>query len=165
MIGGIINRDAVISDCGVFRYLLTRTFSIGTGICLFVLLNPSKADALIDDPSCRRCMGFAASWGFAELWMANAFAFRATEPKALRTAADPVGPECDAWLRKAAARADRVVIGWGGHGAYLDRDKAVLQLLHEVGVPIHHLGLTGAGQPKHPLYLRADTCPQMWETV
>ena len=164
-VGGVIDRDAVLSPCGTYRLLLTRRFSTGEGICLFVLLNPSTANHEIDDPTCRRATAFAAAWGYRELWIANLYGARATQPSALRAFPDPVGPDNDRHLRDAAEQAALIVCGWGGHAGIDERAKVVCALLRASGKPLHHMGLTRAGHPRHPLYLRADTQPEVWSTA
>jgi hypothetical protein len=156
------SRDAVFSDCGRYRYSLTRTGLFGAGTCLFLMLNPSTADAEVDDPTIRRCVGFTAAWGFNRLEVANLFAFRATDPRAMVMAQDPIGPKNDQHLLSAATRADRIVCAWGAHGGHMQRSAIVQRLLASAGHRLHHLGLTKDGQPKHPLYLAASTQPKEW---
>lgn len=122
----------------------------------FVGLNPSTADGLVDDPTVRRCMGFAASWGFDAIEMLNLFAWRATDPADMKRAGDPIGPDNDQWLISAHERNSLIIACWGVHGTWLGRDQQALQMLGHV----HHLGLTKHGMPRHPLYLRADTRPE-----
>lgn len=145
--------SAVLSPCGRYRYSLTRTFFTGRGRVLFVMLNPSTADAETDDPTIRRCIGFARKWGFQRLDVANLFAWRATDPQELRRAIDPVGPENDRRLMMLSSCADAVIAAWGAQGSYRNRATEVLGLLEGT---VEHLGLTRQGHPKHPLYLRAD---------
>jgi hypothetical protein len=123
----------------------------------FIGLNPSTADEINDDPTVRRCIGFARRWGFGGMYMLNVFAYRSTNQCELRTAADPVGPRNDATLAKVCRRCDMVVACWGVWGDLFDRRRAVIRLLDDV--PIHCLGVTRGGQPKHPLYLRSTTAP------
>lgn len=137
---------------GTYRYYLWREWDAAAPTVTFVLLNPSTADAEHDDPTLRRCVGFARRWGCGRLELLNLFALRATSPAELRRAADPVGPENDTILR--AARGV-IVVGWGNHGALHGRDREVLGLLGEVLV----LGFTKQGQPRHPLYVRGDWSP------
>ena len=92
--------------------------------------------------------------------MTNAFAYRATSPKALLQIADPVGIENDFWLQEMAKEAAVVIAAWGNHGKILNRGAAIRAL----GIPLHTLGLTGDGEPKHPLYLKADLLPEKWTT-
>ena len=144
---------AVISACGRYRYRLWRRWSDGP-TCVFIMLNPSTADAESDDPTIRRCIGFAKREGCGGLVVANLFAFRATSPRDMMAADDPVGPENDNHLRWCADLATGPVIaGWGAHGSFRGRDAAVRRMLDGKAM---HLGLTAAGQPRHPLYLKGD---------
>lgn len=145
---------AVFSPCGRYRYRLSREFIVGDGSVLFIMLNPSTADAERDDPSVRRCLGFARRWGFKELLVGNLFAWRATMPRELRRANEPIGPDNDLHLAEMAWQANVIIAAWGTHGAYQGRDKEVARLLRKHWV--EHLGLTAGGQPRHPLYLRND---------
>lgn len=137
-----------------YRYLLTRTTGAARSRLAFVLLNPSTADAQRNDPTIRRCIGYAQRWGFGRLEIVNIFAYRTTYPRELWAQDDPVGAGNDAWIRRVARRADRVVAAWGAHGSALGRSTRIAQLLD--GVEVWCLGMTGAGEPRHPLYLRAD---------
>ena len=146
-------RGAIISDCGTYRYRLWRRWDAGPA-CVFIMLNPSTADATNDDPTIRRCIGFAKREGCGSLEVVNLFAFRATSPADLKKAEDPVGPENDSYLQQAMFYAKGTVIAaWGAHGSYLNRDKDVRQLLDE---PLKCLGMTKTNAPKHPLYIKAD---------
>lgn len=159
---------AVLSPDGLYRYTLEREWQAELGPtpdedlrCLFVMLNPSTADAFIDDPTIRRCVGFARSWGYSSLSVVNLFAFRATDPGSMMRAADPVGPENDHWLRVCAVRASLVVAAWGTNGGHLDRDRHVLELLQrEHGKSVYCLGVTRSGQPRHPLYVNGQISPE-----
>ena len=140
---------AVISPCGTYRYKLERPLT-GVGICCFVMLNPSTADGEKDDPTLRRCIGFAKREGMGSLEVVNLFAFRATNPELLHTAGDPVGPENDQYLRAAFDRANLIICAWGEHGSLHSRDRQVMQM---IGGRAMCLGLTAKHQPKHPLYI------------
>lgn len=145
---------ARFSKCHRFRYVLTREFD-GDSTCLFVMLNPSTADADRDDPTVRRCIGFAKRQGFGRLEIVNLYAFRSATPATLSSAPDPVGPDNKAEIREALGRADVVVAAWGNNadpGAASD----VMALIERSGKPVECFGLTKLGQPKHPLYLRSD---------
>lgn len=144
-----------------YRYTLRRSVAMtGTGRCAFIMLNPSTADAEHDDPTIRRCMGFARAWGFAELVVGNLFAFRSTDPAALAAAADPVGPMNDGALIEIAATSERVVCAWGNNGTLNNRAADVRRLLYRMTFDgMVALEITGADQPKHPLYVRADIEP------
>ena len=155
---GATGRKAHFSRCGRYRYALERTFSGagGDSSVLLVMLNPSTADAEQDDPTIRRCQGFARRLGAERLLVGNLYAWRATRPKDLFAATDPVGPANDRWLRSLARRADRIIVAWGAH-APVARSEAVSRLLARCGKPLLALGSTAAGQPRHPLYLRSDS--------
>ena len=139
-----------------YRYRLWRRWSPGP-VVGFCMLNPSTADASRDDPTIRRCIGFARAWGYGGVEVVNIFALRATEPSRLRSARDRIGPGNDAALVAAAARVDVLVIAWGVHGTLLERDRTVLALLNRTRLLA--LGWTRSGQPRHPLYVRRDARP------
>lgn len=154
---------ASFDDSGTYRYTLHRRWDAAAGLLsrsggrvCFCLLNPSTADAKVLDPTLKRCLGFAQRWGFGHMEVVNAFALRSTKPGLLRSHPDPVGPENDRAIRRAARRADLVVIGWGTHARLHGRHDAVLRLLGGVCEPMCW-ALTQDGLPKHPLYLHSDT--------
>jgi hypothetical protein len=159
----MIERTAVFSHCRRYRYSLWRIWSgllsTGKGYALFVGLNPSTADETFDDPTIRRCVGFARSWGYDGLCMANLFAFRATDPAEMLSQADPVGEENDRYLVECAAGAGVVVTAWGVCGVHRGRDLEVRALLPD----LHYLKLTKDGHPSHPLYLPGNLRPVPWE--
>ncbi|HEX7157012.1 MAG TPA: DUF1643 domain-containing protein [Burkholderiaceae bacterium] len=152
-----IEGAARVSRCGRYRYALWRRWADGPQV-LFVMLNPSTADAKADDPTIRRCVDFARRWGFGSIAVGNLFAFRTPSPRALRRAVAPVGPRNDAWLARMARESVQIVAAWGNDGSWLDRDRAVRRLLPE----LHALAFTKSGQPRHPLYLPAAARPQCW---
>lgn len=157
--------SAVISQCGQYRYLLTRPsedLAPERGAALFLMLNPSTADAELDDPTIRRCRGFSKAWGCAGLTVANLYALRSTDPKQLWNYADPVGPENDDWLRRLAGECGDVICAWGAN-ARPERVAAVAQILEDAGARLWCLGVTKAGAPRHPLYIRADQQLIPWE--
>jgi len=151
----IDNAPAIFSLDRRHRYLLRRKVGFGNRICLFVCLNPSTATEYMNDPTIRRCMGFAAGWNYGILEVANIFALRSTDPLRLyEHDEDPIGPENDEYIEDAAKRTDLCVVAWGDRGKFLDRGRKVLANLQTTGVEIKHLGLTLQRQPRHPLYLR-----------
>jgi len=150
-----ISGTAKFSEDKKHRYLLTRDFQTGVGTTLFIGLNPSTATEEVDDPTIRRCIGFALKWGHRRLEMANAFALRSTDPKLLYRHSDPVGPENDRYILEAAKKANIIVLAWGHHAGLNSRDNEVLTLLKNFKV--YCLGTTKDGYPKHPLYLAAMT--------
>lgn len=151
---------ADFSECGRYRYSLSRLWDSTKGAVLFVMLNPSTADAEVLDPTVRRCLGYAVDWGFGELLVANLFALRSTDPKALYEADDPIGAENDQYIAEMNERADLTVIAWGNYGALLKRSDAVLQVLED---PCY-LKMNKSGHPSHPLYLSKDLKPVLYHT-
>lgn len=153
-----MTRTAVLSECGRYRYRLGRTWDAAVRPLVFVMLNPSTADAEVDDPTITRCVGFARSAGAGGIDVVNLFAFRATDPADMAAAADPVGPDNDRHVRKAAEQGFRTVVAWGAGvpKRYADRVAAVLAVLRNVGLPVWCLGATKDGHPRHPLFVRGD---------
>ena len=154
---------AVFSPCRRYRYTLFRDLGMQGPQLTVVMLNPSTADAVKDDPTIRRVIGFAKSWGHGSLLVLNLFAIRATDPRAMLAASDPVGPENDAHLIAALNQAKKlglpVLAAWGAHGGHQGRDFHVLHKLVD-GVDWRCLGRTHHGHPKHPLYVPSNTCHQ-----
>lgn len=145
---------AVISADGMYRYFLSRHLSASNVRVAFVGLNPSTADATSDDPTIRRCRGFATEWGAGELWMVNLFAYRSTDPAELLRVPNPIGAENDAWLEQAVSCAELVIAAWGNHGALFDRAAVVLSRFPG---RFSALGMTKSGMPRHPLYIRSGS--------
>ena len=155
--------EAVYSDCEQYRYTLTRIWEPEGRRVLFVMLNPSTATEVQNDPTVERCERRARTLEFGSFRVCNIFAFRATDPKVMRAADDPVGPENDAAIAEGSGWADQVICAWGTHGAFLDRGRAVEALLRQQPQSLFHLGLSKAGHPKHPLYLPYAQVPEIWE--
>ncbi len=154
---------ATYSDCERYRYALTRTWDAAGKRVLFVMLNPSKATEVQNDPTVERCERRARALGFGAFQVANIFAWRDTDPFQMRKAKDPVGPENDATLLNGAAWADQVIAAWGTHGVHRHRGPAVEALLRETGMPLYSLGLSKHGHPKHPLYISYTQQPILWD--
>lgn len=162
LFGAETTSDALVSGDGRYRYWLTRTWGTGP-YATFVMLNPSTADAAVDDPTIRRCVGFAKSWGCAGLNVVNLYALRSTDPKGLWLAEDPVGPECDRYLASFAATAAHfgtpLIAAWGANA----KPERVAHVLRLNGMQaLTALGVTKDGAPRHPLYLRSDAQPEPW---
>lgn len=164
-----VTRNARLSADGLYRHSLHREWrdlsdpSAMPRWVQFVMLNPSTADGMTDDPTIRRCIGFARSWGATGLAVVNLYAFRATSPADLWKAEDPVGPENDEILSRffdmAARYGHPVIAAWGAHA----RPDRVAQVLQIPGANrLQALGVTKAGAPRHPLYLRGDVRPVPW---
>ncbi|QNB08394.1 DUF1643 domain-containing protein [Herbaspirillum frisingense] len=148
--------SAIISECGRYRYRLERDEGdvLATrGPALFIMLNPSTADAAEDDPTIRRCRSFARSWGCRGIVVANLYALRATDPRQLWLHSDPVGPENDLHLQRVAIEHDLVVCAWGVN-ARPDRVATVREIFGAHGTRLMCLGVTErGGVPRHPLYV------------
>lgn len=156
-------RGAEFSPCRTWRYALWRRWDDRGPWCAFIGLNPSTADETQNDPTIRRCIGFAQQWGFGGLWMLNLYGYRATDPRDMQAAADPVGPGNDETLVRIAgdqATVPLVLAAWGVN-ATLDRERHVCELL---GRPVECLGTSRDGRPLHPLYRPAATPRQVFYT-
>jgi len=154
-----VTMTAHLSDCGLYRYRLTREWGPGR-LLPFVMLNPSTADARVDDPTIRRCMGFAKRERAAGIEVVNLYGLRATDPAELRKVKDPFGPDNRAnihALGKYAFLAGMpIVCAWGTGGWFKSADMDTIHLLKSTGASLVCLGTTKGGHPKHPLYIKAD---------
>ena len=161
--------DAVMRDCRRYRYKLQRDLKHDNElIFLFIMLNPSFANATKNDPTLRRCMGFAEGWGYGRLEVVNLFSFRATNPADLRDLPTGAlfGPAHWEHILTAVKRADRVVCGWGADPHAKIGEVGVLDVLnHCHDRQAVCLGLTKAGAPRHPLYVKGDTVPMVLPRV
>jgi hypothetical protein len=175
---GYIDKGATISKCGRYRYRLWREWRLGTRAlwhvidgkwggpksCVFAMLNPSTADGEEDDPTIRRCVGFAKRWGYDRLEVINLFAYRTANPKILLAAGhadNPVGVENQEHVQAAIKNADVIICAWGCHGSHLGQDETFLGWLPE-DAKITCLGLTADGHPRHPLYLPSTAKPVLF---
>jgi hypothetical protein len=166
-VGTTVCGSAIFSACGQYRYLLTRRLSeeaLGTQdagelakVATFIMLNPSTADATRNDPTIRKCVGFARRWQCSTLQVINLFAVRATFPHDMKRAADPVGTDNWHWFAHAitleSMTTHLVICAWGVHGTFLGQDRAVLHWLNQQDVVPLALGFTRDGHPRHPLYV------------
>jgi len=151
---------AEISPCGRYRYRLDRAWVdekvMRPGTCTFIMLNPSTADGTTDDPTIRRCVGFAKRWSYNHLVVVNLFAFRATDPATLLAASDPEGPDAMGHIWDACVVSGLIVCAWGEHGAHRDRDRFVLErITHQV----HCLAFTKSGLIRPAAGIRGDADP------
>ncbi len=158
--------QAVYSPCDNYRYSLTRAWDAAAPRVLFVMLNPSTATELRNDPTVERCERRARALGCGAFRVVNIFAWRATDPGALRQVADPVGPRNDTTIHDSVTdwigADDMIVAAWGNHGAHLDRGRAVAGVLALSQRRLFSFGLTKAGQPRHPLYVGYAITPECW---
>jgi hypothetical protein len=167
-----VRRSAEISECGRYRWWLRRSWDIwdrgehvqGKGVVCFVMLNPSTADAMQDDPTIRRCIGFAKAWGYDTLSVRNLFPWRATDPKELLTAPHVTGGHRGDTELLVSCTAHLVVAAWGA-GVPFSRDREAMAMFrdHFQSVPIFCLGTTKHGHPRHPLYVKATTTPILYD--
>jgi len=162
---------AHLSPCGTYRYQLHRdelrpALMPPPKRVTFVMLNPSTADAEEDDPTIRRCIGFALREGGSSLTVVNLYALRATDPNELLRHPAPIGPDNDAAILDGCRGAELVILAWGAHRAARSRAPRMLGLLAELRADgglglVCTLGLTKLRAPRHPLYLAADTPLEM----
>ena len=157
--------SATFSQCLRYRYALTRAITPVTdrdaprSRIAFIMLNPSTADEEHNDPTIRRCIGFARAWGFDDLEIGNLFAYRSTDPDALAAVTDPVGPDNDAALQDIARGAHMIIYAWGSWKGVFKRSWEASRMIAEMQPHTYCLGVTKTGEPAHPLYLAADTQP------
>lgn len=149
--------DAIISDCGAYRYLLRRVWDRSKPRALFVMLNPSTADAKKDDATIRSCIRLSKALGFGSFEVVNLFSFRATKPKDLVAAKTRVGPEQEAITLAALSRCDIVICAWGSHALGRSHSSFLLQTILAHKPAVYCLGMSDSGAPKHPLYLPTGT--------
>ena len=153
--------SAVISECGQYRYRLEREVQDHGKVVAFFGVNPSTADASLDDATVRKWRGFSARNGFARFIVGNAFAYRSTDPKALASVFDAVGPDNDHHIKQIISAADVLVPCWGAWGKVPKEMRGrfgnLMQLLIASRKPVMAFGITACGQPKHPLMLGYET--------
>lgn len=154
---------ATFSSCRKYRYSLTRSWAPYNGRLLYILLNPSTADAVRNDPTNTRGIVRANDMGFGAVEFVNLFGIRSPYPEKIKSVRDPVGHNNDRFIRKAIRRADMVVCGWGTHGTYRGRDVAVKKLIRMLGKPVYYLQLTKERHPKHTLYISYKHKPKRWD--
>ena len=153
-------KGAEFSDCRTYRYVLWRQWDWQgyANQVMFIGLNPSTADETEDDPTIRRCIGFAKSWGYGGLLVMNAFAFRSTDPREMKRAADPIGPANNEAFGYRRTQVGLFIAAWGANCS----EEREQQVCRAIGSPIHCLGRTHSGRPKHPLYLPGNATPELF---
>lgn len=167
---GDTSSGAILSECGRYRFRLWRRWKSGfyaRPTLGFVMLNPSTADHAEDDPTIRRCIGFAKDNGFSAIHVVNLFAWRATDPDELKSAEDPVGRLNDSFIENAALSSSRLVAAWGAAKVprIEERAEKAATIAWDVGRPLVCLGTTKAGAPRHPLYLPKSATFQEWKSA
>ena len=154
-IKGGMKKGAIISDDSKYRYQLSRIWDEEKPTVLFIMLNPSTADADRDDPTIRRVMNFAKSWGYGGVFVGNLYAFRSTDPKALRHTDDPIGEDNIEHIQTLIGITERVIYAWGNH------HKEPEWLKDLVDTP-YCIDISKNGIPKHPLYLKSELQPKLY---
>ena len=151
-----------LADGGKYRYKLRRKWDDNKPMVMFIMLNPSVANHLQDDPTVRRCVNFAKSWGYGGLFIGNLFPFVATNPKDLEIAQNPHGLNNRDYIKEMMEQSDIVIIAWG-NSKIADQSEKIFEGIDLKG-KLHYLELSKTGSPKHPLYLKKDTQPKKYET-
>lgn len=157
-------RSAIFSACQTYRYRLQETWGSATGPTLaFLMLNPSTANEMHDDPTVARCHKRAMQSGFARFEVINLFALRSTDPAQLYQHPNPIGPHNDAAILACAqatmASGGQLICAWGNHGKFTQRAEQVLTILRGANIPLLALKLNQNGSPAHPLYLPEGLVP------
>lgn len=153
-----MKKHATISKCGQYRYWLERSWAeTGRGFVNFIMLNPSTADAEQDDPTIRKCIGFAQRWGYDGMHVVNLFALRSTNPEALYSHHDPCGPDNDHFIQAGVLSAEKSIIAWGAHGKIMGRAEKVMEMLDPSRTEA--LAHNEDGSPRHPLYVPYSVVP------
>jgi len=151
---------AIFDSTKNYRYALWREWESDAPRVGFIMLNPSRADDRVDDPTIRRCKRFAHFWGYGSLEVMNLFAYRTPDPRNLRSVSDPIGPENDFHLLSLKQQVQTIVLAWGNWGTLYDRNQTVLELL--VDHPVYCLGTTKLGNVRHPLYIKGNEIPVVY---
>lgn len=166
---GDATSGAILSECGKYRYRLWRRWKNGfyatRGILTFIMLNPSTADHAEDDPTVRRCIGYGKDMGFDGIQIVNLFAWRATDPKELRSCEDPEGPDNDLTLEVAFRYSKTVVAAWGADTFARKRAERVAAIAWDAGIRLQCLARLKGGAPGHPLYLPKNAALQEWRNA
>ncbi len=152
-----VENDAVISECGRYRYLLRRTWDQTKPRALLVMLNPSTADAKLDDATIRSCVRLLSGHGYGSMEVVNIYAFRATDPAELAKQEDPFGPSNEYAVQAAIHRCDVVICAWGAYPPARQHAASILNAVRAHRPATYCFGRTKAGAPKHPLYIKSGT--------
>lgn len=152
-----LETDAVISDCGKYRYLLRRTWDYAKPRALFVMLNPSTADASVDDATIRSCVRLSRGLGYGSFEVVNIFGFRATDPDELTKAPDPIGPDNERVVIAAIERCDIPICAWGAFPLAQRKSSFLLGHIKSRRPAAFCFGKTKVGAPRHPLYIKSGT--------
>ena len=163
LFGERYDSGARISDDEVYRYRLWRIWGSCIDRLVYIMLNPSTADAMKDDPTIRKCVGFAKIFGFDRIDVVNLYAYRATKPTVLQQVSDPIGPQNDNEIFKCCNKASKIVCAWGRQPFARQRARTVAHLLTEAGNKLYCLETNSDGSPMHPLYVPYDNIMVEWQ--
>lgn len=152
-----MERDAIISDCGKYRYLLRRTWDHEKPHALIIMLNPSTADSEVNDATIRSCLRLTKQTGFGSFEVVNIFGLRATNPIALALSDDPKGPMNESVVTAAITRCDTVICAWGAHPMAVQKSNFLVGHIRSRRSVAYCFGKTKSGAPKHPLYIKSGT--------
>lgn len=156
-------KDATLSIDRKYRYVLERRWDVGKKTVCFIGVNPSTANEKEDDPTIRRCIKFAESWGYGGIFMVNLFGLRATNPKELESHNDPIGQN-DSYVKISSKKSDITILAWGNKAkfpkGFENRDKEIIRLVRNP----YCLKKTKSGCPGHPLYLKSNLKPIKWDS-
>jgi hypothetical protein len=152
-----LENDAVISDCGKYRYMLRRTWDHARPRLLYIMLNPSTADAKKDDATIRSCVRLASGLGYGSMEVVNVFGYRATKPTELLTVAEPCGLQNEDHVRRALGRCDIPVCAWGAWPPAQEASIYIRNAIRAERPAAFCFGKTASGAPKHPLYIKSGT--------
>jgi hypothetical protein len=160
-----VGSSAVLSECGNYRYELSRIWDTTKPMVMFLMLNPSTADANKDDNTIRRCIAYAKSWGYGGVFVGNLFAYRATNPKELLNVKNPVGEKNQSHLIKMSLKTDMTICAWGNSSIVekLTKSLGYFKPLSGLQNRFNYLELSKNGTPKHPLYLKCNLLPIKYE--
>ena len=155
--GYTMMKDALIPEDDIrYRYWLSRIWDQEKPRVIFIMLNPSTADHMIDDPTIRRVIHFSMDWGYGGVYVVNLYAFRSTDPKGLKATDDPIGPQnrehIQTLIQNKDNKVDRVVYAWGN-------GEQEPEWLREIVKEPFCIARSKKGIPKHPLYLKGDLQP------
>lgn len=151
-----LEKYAYISDDKLYRYTLWRKWGKSSKYACFIGLNPSIADTYIDDPTLIRCVDFSKSFGYDAVCLINLFAYRATNPKNMKIANEPIGVENDDIIKLVTSHSEINIAAWGTLGIFKNRNIEVINMIKD----LHYLKLTKNNHPCHPLYLKKDLTPK-----
>ena len=151
--------DAILSKDRKYRYVLSRIWDETKPTVMIIGLNPSTADETENDPTIIRCIDFAKFWGYGGVYMLNLFGFRATKPKDMFNADEPIGQDNDKYIEEYSKICDKVICAWGNDGNHKNRSKEILSKIENT----YYLKLNQTGEPAHPLYLKGDLIPIKFE--